>query len=156
MQATPDQTAAETDSRRAVMRLCAEAPAVELDAALNAVLPGRPLDEVRRAETGLVMLRGRMGGDGAPFNFGEATVTRAAVSIAGGPIGFAYHLGRDRRKARAAAALDAAWQDAACRAAVEAALAPVRERLVAERSRAAARTAATRVEFFTLVRGEDA
>ena len=35
-----------------------------------------------RAETGLVMLRGRIGGDGAPFNVGEATVTRAAVQLA--------------------------------------------------------------------------
>lgn len=155
MQPTPAQTAVDIESRRAMMRLCAEAAAVELDAALDAVLPGRPLDEIRRPETGLVMLRGRMGGDGAPFNLGEATVTRAAMSIAGGPIGFAYHLGRDRRKARAAAALDAAWQDASCRPEVEAALAPVRERLAAESHRDAARTAATRVEFFTLVRGED-
>ena len=49
--------------------------------ALRAV--AEPVDyvELRAAETGLVMLRGRIGGDGDPFNLGEATVTRAAVQI---------------------------------------------------------------------------
>src|SRR5205814_1750278 len=75
-----------------------------------------------------VMLRGRMGGDGRAFNLGEATVTRAAVVLADGRTGFAYQLGRDRIKARAAAIIDALWQGEE-RAAVENALAPVRARL---------------------------
>jgi alpha-D-ribose 1-methylphosphonate 5-triphosphate synthase subunit PhnG len=101
------------------------------------------------------MLRGRMGGDGAPFNLGEASVTRAAVELEGGPVGFAYHLGRDAGKARAAATLDALWQDEARRADVETALRPVRERIEAERATRARQVAATRVDFFTLVRGDD-
>ena len=52
--------------------------------------------ELRAAESGLVMVRGRIGGDGAPFNLGEATVTRATVRLASGEVGFAYVLGRDR------------------------------------------------------------
>ena len=44
------------------------------------------------------MLRGRIGGDGAPFNLGEASVTRAAVQIASGEVGIAYILGRDEKK----------------------------------------------------------
>ncbi|MEP6280903.1 MAG: phosphonate C-P lyase system protein PhnG, partial [Nitratireductor sp.] len=62
---------------------------------------------VRGPETGLVMLRGRMGGGGAAFNLGEATVTRATVRLATGEVGHAYALGRDRDKVRIAATVDA-------------------------------------------------
>ena len=82
---------------------------------------------MRGPETGLVMLRGRIGGGGAPFNFGEATVTRATVRLPGGAIGHSYALGRDKEKARLAAIADALWQDPAERADVEAkVLAPLR------------------------------
>ena len=85
--------------------------------------------ELRPVETGLVMLQGRIGGDGAPFNFGEATVTRAAVRIASGEIGFSYVLGRDHDKARLAALCDALWQSATTRDALEReVLAPIRAR----------------------------
>ncbi|HEY9211352.1 MAG TPA: phosphonate C-P lyase system protein PhnG, partial [Ancylobacter sp.] len=73
----------------------------------------------------------------------------------GGATGFAYRLGRQANAARAAAMIDALWQDEARRPAVEAALAPVRERLAFEAGQVRAETAATKVEFFTLVRGED-
>ena len=56
------------------------------------------------------MVRGRIGGDGAPFNVGEATVTRAAVRLASGEIGFGYVLGRDHEKARLIALCDALLQ----------------------------------------------
>jgi alpha-D-ribose 1-methylphosphonate 5-triphosphate synthase subunit PhnG len=112
--------------------------------------------ELRPVETGLVMLQGRIGGDGAPFNFGEATVTRAAIRIASGEIGFAYVLGRDRDKARLAALCDALWQNEATRERMEReVLTPIRQRLADERTRRREQTAASRVDFFTLVRGED-
>ncbi len=66
-------------------------------------------------------------------------------------------LGRDIEKARAAALLDALWQQEEARPAVERdVLEPVARRLAAERGRTQAQTAATRVDFFTLVRGEPA
>jgi alpha-D-ribose 1-methylphosphonate 5-triphosphate synthase subunit PhnG len=102
------------------------------------------------------MLRGRIGGDGAPFNLGEATVTRAAIQIASGEVGIAYILGRDPQKARLSAVCDALWQSKRYRDAVERrVLAPIRTRVDAERGRRRGETAATRVDFFTLVRGED-
>jgi alpha-D-ribose 1-methylphosphonate 5-triphosphate synthase subunit PhnG len=103
------------------------------------------------------MLRGRIGGDGAPFNLGEATVTRAVVELPTGERGFAHILGRDAEKARLAAIADALWQREPARAEIEAAiLAPIEARLAAETAKMRAETAATRVDFFTLVRGEDA
>lgn len=144
-----------TASRQAVMALCADAARDELEGALETVGYDGGVDDLRRPEAGLVMVRGRMGGDGAPFNLGEATVTRGAVRLASGETGFAYHLGRDVAKARAAATLDALWQTRAHRAAVEAALRAIETRLDRERTVRAQKTAATRVNFFTLVRGED-
>ena len=102
------------------------------------------------------MLRGRIGGDGAPFNLGEATVSRAAVRLATGEIGFGYVLGRDRQKARMIALCDALVQiGCICRrGGSKGAGAAARGACVAERSRKARETAATRVDFYTLVRGE--
>ncbi|WP_375459523.1 phosphonate C-P lyase system protein PhnG [uncultured Enterovirga sp.] len=147
----------DTAPRQAVMALCAEATRAELDAALLSLGPLPPIRDLRPVENGSVMLRGRAGGDGAVFNLGEATVSRAAVSLVdGSPVqGFAYHLGRDLEKTRQAATLDALWQLPARRGAVEAALAPVRNRILANDARAERRAAATRVNFFTLARGED-
>jgi alpha-D-ribose 1-methylphosphonate 5-triphosphate synthase subunit PhnG len=145
-----------TAARRGAMAVLAQAHAEEIEHGLRAVLDPVDYVELRSPETGLVMLRGRIGGDGAPFNLGEASVTRAAVQIASGEVGIAYILGRDQKKARLSAVCDALWQSKTYRDAVERrVLAPIRRRLDAERDRARAQTAATRVDFFTLVRGED-
>jgi alpha-D-ribose 1-methylphosphonate 5-triphosphate synthase subunit PhnG len=142
--------------RRAAMAVLAQAQAHEIAARLAAVGPAPTHDEVRPAETGLVMVRGRIGGDGVPFNLGEATVTRCAVQLATGEIGFGYVLGRDLDKARLAALADALWQSPAHRAAVERnLLAPLRARQQEQLARTREETAATKVDFFTLVRGDN-
>jgi len=142
--------------RRRAMAVLAQARADEIAAGLAQVGALSDFTELRPAETGLVMLRGRIGGDGAPFNAGEATVTRAAVQIASGEKGFSYVLGRDMRKARLAALCDALWQSETHRPAIEQhVLAPLRAAQDERRALQRAQTAATRVDFFTLVRGED-
>jgi alpha-D-ribose 1-methylphosphonate 5-triphosphate synthase subunit PhnG len=101
------------------------------------------------------MVRGRIGGDGAPFNLGEATVSRAAVRLATGEVGFGYTLGRDAAKARMIALCDALAQSSEFAELVEAkVLAPLRAAMISMRNRKSAETAATRVDFYTLVRGE--
>ncbi len=109
---------------------------------------------VRGPETGLVMVRGRAGGGGNPFNLGEATVTRATVRLETGEVGHAWCLGRDNDKAFAAACFDALFQRDS--AAVEQhVLAPLRaEQADADKVRAE-EAASTKVDFFTMVRGED-
>ena len=112
-------------------------------------------EDVREAENGLVMVRGRIGGDGAPFNLGEATVSRAVVRLASGEVGFGYTLGREREKARLIALCDALVQSDGFVDAVEATvIAPLRAALSHRRSRKAAQTASTKVDFYTMVRGE--
>ncbi|TIS96342.1 MAG: phosphonate C-P lyase system protein PhnG [Mesorhizobium sp.] len=111
---------------------------------------------LRGPETGLVTVRGRIGGGGAPFNVGEATVTRATVRLASGQVGHYYALGRDKQKAKLAAIADALWQDPALRREVETKLiAPLQAALASARERRRAETTATKVDFFTMVRGED-
>jgi alpha-D-ribose 1-methylphosphonate 5-triphosphate synthase subunit PhnG len=140
--------------RQAAMALCAEAGLSELEAALAALGPVVAATDLRKPELGLVMARGRIGGEGRAFNCGEVTVARAAVRLPTGETGFAYHLGRDLKKARLGAVIDALMQSPRAEA-VERALEPISRRLAEERSREERETAATRVNFFTLVRGED-
>ncbi|QOZ12536.1 phosphonate C-P lyase system protein PhnG [Bradyrhizobium sp. CCBAU 51765] len=144
--------------RRAAMAVLAQAEAGEIAArlrnlALDSALPAH--QDLRAPENGLVMLRGRIGGDGAPFNLGEATVSRAAVRLASGEVGFGYTLGRDGDKARLIALCDALVQSRDYGGAVErGVIAPLREQLMIRRKQAAAETAATKVDFYTMVRGE--
>jgi alpha-D-ribose 1-methylphosphonate 5-triphosphate synthase subunit PhnG len=143
-------------SRRQALAVLAEGNRQQL-ASLVAGIGSLPLHrDVRAPESGLVMVRGRISGDGPPFNIGEATVTRAAVQLETGEIGFGYVLGRDGEQARLIALCDALLQSEPFRAKVEAdVLEPLRARTAEARRSTAEQTAATRVEFFTLVRGED-
>src|SRR5260370_8184810 len=98
--------------RRAAMAVLAHSDAAGIASRLEAIAV--PVYEnLREPENGIVMVRGRIGGDGAPFNLGEATVSRAAIRLASGVVGFGYTLGRDRQNARMIALSDALLQSAA-------------------------------------------
>jgi alpha-D-ribose 1-methylphosphonate 5-triphosphate synthase subunit PhnG len=140
--------------RKAAMTVLAHSGAAEIARCLAAI-SAPAYESLREPENGLVMVRGRIGGDGAPFNLGEATVSRAAVRLSTGEVGFGYTLGRDRQKARMIALCDALVQsDEFADAVEENVLAPLRAAMISVRNRKAAETAATRVDFYTLVRGE--
>ena len=140
--------------RKAAMAVLAHSATADIADRLDAIaVPAH--ENLREPENGLVMVRGRIGGDGAPFNLGEATISRAAVRLASGEVGFGYTLGRDRQKARLIALCDALIQTPDHAGAIETqVLAPLRATVISERNRRAAETAATRVDFYTLVRGE--
>ncbi len=146
----------EDAARKAAMAAFASASGEQLrHLASNAGL-ALEAEVLRGPETGLVTVRGRIGGAGAVFNTGEATVTRATVRIASGQIGHAFALGRDKEKVRLAAILDAYWCSDRTREAVEArVVAPLAELSAKTDARRHAETAATKVDFFTMVRGED-
>lgn len=124
---------------------------------LAALLPDLPDHETLRApEIGAVMVRGRIGGTGAPFNLGEMTVTRCSVRLACGTVGQAWVQGRDKGHARRAAVADALLQTGAAPRLTAAVLEPLQAEAATVRAVRAARAATTKVEFFTMVRGEDA
>ena len=148
--------ACDTGARRRWMSVLALARPEDLEAAWSALADRPAYRMVRRPEIGLVMVRGRAGGTGARFNLGEMTVVRCTVELPSGAVGHAYVGGRSLRHAELAAVFDGLPQDPASRPALEVRLvAPLeaaqRERRIATQ----ARSAPTRVEFFTLVRGED-
>jgi len=139
-------------SRRHWMAVLAKARAAEVEQAWER-LPEKPdFTFLRRPESGLVMVRGRIGGTGAPFNLGEATATRCVVELAGGgEPGFAYILGRDPRHATLAAIFDALLQRRGEGPAADA-IADLARAQQARRRETAGKIAASRVEFFTMVR----
>ncbi len=135
----------------------------DLEAALNRAMEGLPFpafDWLRPPETGLAMVRGRVGGTGDAFNLGEATVTRATLRLRDMPqdsttVGVSCHLGRDRRRAELAAIADALLQTPQHHARLQAQLiAPLAAQLEAKRTQRQQDAASTRVEFFTMVRGD--
>lgn len=139
------------ETRRDWMSVLAKAP----PARLAALVPDLPAHDLLRApEIGAVMLEGRIGGTGARFNLGEMTVTRCSVQI-GAAVGHAYVQGRDKDHARRAAVLDALMQGTDATRLRETVLSPLRAEATAARATRAEKAAATRVEFFTMMRGED-
>ncbi|MCI1002410.1 MULTISPECIES: phosphonate C-P lyase system protein PhnG [Brucella/Ochrobactrum group] len=143
-------------ARQASMATLAQASGEELKAFWQNWSDKPDFEILRGPETGLVMLRGRIGGGGAPFNVGEATVTRATVRLTDGSVGHSYALGRDQEKARLAALFDALWTDEARREAVERQVLDVlRNRLEQADTKLRSEAAATKVDFFTMVRGDN-
>lgn len=150
------QTVATAAERRRWMGVLARAAREELEAAW-ARLPEKPAYEhLRGPETGLVMVRGRVGGTGKPFNLGEMTVTRCTLRLAGGATGHAHVAGRDRRRAELAAVFDALMQLPGEGARMAAAvISELAEAQVQRRALMLRKAAATRVEFFTMARGDN-
>jgi alpha-D-ribose 1-methylphosphonate 5-triphosphate synthase subunit PhnG len=148
------QVAADTSSqaRRAWIALLARAPLEILEAGFK-FLPAPAYSWLRAPETGLYMVRGRVGGSGNRFNLGEVTVTRCVVRLSEGVCGIGYVLGRSNRHAELMALADALLQSQShCAAVRRILLAPIEQHLAEIRRRVARKAEATRVEFLTLAR----
>lgn len=143
------------EPRKRWLAVLARAGRPELEQAAAALGELPPLEHVRPSEPGMVMLRGRVGGTGDAFNLGEATVTRCALRVGSGALGVGYALGRDKRKAELVALFDALLQDPARQEKIQREVVDMLARQQAAQRDAAGRSAAaSKVEFFTMVRGE--
>jgi len=149
----PNQS--QTDARKAWMGLLAKSEPARL-AQLYGALGDTPVHSwLRQPEIGGVMMRGRMGGTGAPFNLGEMTVTRCALQLESGEVGHAYVQGRDKAHAERAALVDAMMQTARAEDVEANVLHPLAQEARQHQTARAEKAAATKVDFFTMVRGED-
>lgn len=138
------------------MSVLATAAPGDLEQAWERLETQPPYTYVRKPEVGLVMVRGRAGGTGLRFNLGELPVARCSVRLDDGTVGHAYVGGRSLRHAEIAAVFDALLQSGERGPGLAAeVVAPLGDRREARRRAAVARSAPTRVEFFTLVRGEE-
>ena len=140
--------------RKRWMSACARSPLGDLKNMIEEIDTGITFDVLRTAEAGLVMVRGRAGGTGQLFNMGEMTVTRCSVRSGDGVVGHGYVAGRSQSHAEIAARMDVLFQ-----AMDQTRATPLVEKLehdIATRQRERQqKSAPTRVEFFTMVRGED-
>jgi alpha-D-ribose 1-methylphosphonate 5-triphosphate synthase subunit PhnG len=139
--------------RREWLAVLANAPRDALARHAEAVA-GCAFETLREPETGLAMLRGRIGNHGDRFNLGEATMTRCVVRHCGlqGRVsaGVGYVLGRDHERAVWIARLDALLQGERHTDLMRDVIAPLRALVDARRAEESARTAESRVRFFTL------
>jgi len=145
----------EPTARKAWMGVLAKAPAGQVAALLDEAMARPTFTWLRMPEIGSAMVRGRAGGTGAPFNLGEMTVTRCALTLATGEVGHAYIQGRRKLDAEAAALVDALMQTDAAQRVRAAVLDPIKTELAQAKALRAQKAAATKVDFFTMVRGED-
>lgn len=145
----------ETNQRQEYLGLMARAVQGKLSALLGEIDSQASFEFLRKPEIGSVMVRGRAGGTGAPFNLGEMTVTRCSIKLAGGQVGHAYVQGRRKEDAQSAALVDALMQTNQSAQIEAKVLEPLRELEVAAKKERAQKAAATKVDFFTMARGED-
>ncbi|MBC7004783.1 phosphonate C-P lyase system protein PhnG [Photobacterium sp. BZF1] len=111
---------------------------------------------IRPAEIGLAQVRARMGSTGRQFNIGDVTITRAAVQLASGEMGYSYLQGRNKQHAELAAVLDGLLQTDQYHEAIFAQIVtPLAADKQAEREQRQQEVASSKVDFFTMVRGED-
>ena len=156
MEARQENPEIQKPERKRVVDLLARAELDDLTRVWDDLAPQPEMQMLRGPEIGLVMVRGRIGGGGAPFHLGEATVSRATVRLDNGLVGHGHVLGANLKRAKLAAVFDALWQDPAHRPLIEAQLLqPVAARIAEEKRKKSEEVAATRVDFFTMVRGED-
>lgn len=141
--------------RQAWLGLLARADALALDALWQSTGMAPAYDVLRAPEVGTSLVRGRAGATGAPFNLGEVTVTRCSVRVETGAVGHGYVQGRSKDKALQAALIDALMQGADAASLEAAVLKPLRDAEAAARQARTQKAAATKVDFFTLMRGED-
>ena len=139
--------------RQRWLSLLAKAPAQRLESLWRGIGRVPAYSLLRRPEIGLVMVKGRISGSGDPFCAGEMTVTRAAVRLESGEIGFGYVGGRHPRQAEIVAAIDALGQCAGWQQRLDdEVVAPLACEAEARRQLVQSRAAATRVDFFTVAR----
>ncbi|HEV8033703.1 phosphonate C-P lyase system protein PhnG [Yoonia sp.] len=148
-------TLQENNPRKAWMSLLAKAPEGRAAILLDGAIARPAFTWLRAPEIGSTMVRARAGATGAPFNLGEMTVTRCALTLDTGEVGHAYIQGRRKEDAETAALIDALMQTAMSQTLRTSVLEPLETEMTTAKVARAAKAAATKVDFFTMVRGED-
>lgn len=145
-----------TQQRQHWMSVLAHAPTAELLRLSDATVKEFSFEIIRAPEIGLAQVRARMGNTGEQFNLGDMTLTRCVVRSSLNTVGYGYIGGRNKAHAQRAAELDALLQDPQLgEVLMERVISPMEAIESKERAKRQQQVDATRVEFFTLVRGED-
>ena len=111
-------------------------------------------DWLRTPEIGSIMAQGRMGVTGDKFNIGEVTITRCSLKLNCGTIGHSYVQGRSKKKAEISALCDALMQTKMSKEINKNIIIPLGKIKKDNKDKILSKAEATKVDFFTLVRGE--
>lgn len=109
---------------------------------------------LRTPEIGSIMAQGRMGVTGDKFNIGEVTITRCSLKLNCGTIGHSYVQGRSKKKAEISALCDALMQTEMSNEINKSIIIPLEKIKNNNKDKILSKAEATKVDFFTLVRGE--
>ena len=109
---------------------------------------------LRTPEIGSIMAQGRMGVTGDKFNIGEVTITRCSLKLNCGTIGHSYVQGRSKKKAEISALCDALMQTEMSNEINKSIIIPLEKIKKNNKDKILSKAEATKVDFFTLVRGE--
>ena len=141
-------------ARQTWMAILAKSSPVDLEQQVKTLGKIPKYTFLRNSEIGLAMVRGRAGGTGEAFNLGEMTVTRCVIKMKDIK-GFGYVGGRSKRHAELAAVCDGLLQQNKWRDRVqELVIQPLQTKLIEQQRKLQNQTEATKVEFFTMLRGE--
>ncbi|MBW1252718.1 phosphonate C-P lyase system protein PhnG [Pantoea allii] len=143
-------------ARQHWLSVLAHSSAAELDAHWQPLNLKPEFTLIRPAEIGLTRLQARMGATGKRFVVGDATVTRAVVRLNDGTLGYSYLLGRDKAHAERCALMDALLQQTETGELLqEKIITPLAASREEQRQLRAREIASSKVDFFTLVRGDN-
>ena len=109
---------------------------------------------LRTPEIGSIMAQGRMGVTGDKFNIGEVTITRCSLKLNCGTVGHSYVQGRSKKKAEISALCDALMQTEMSNEINKSIIIPLEKIKKNNKDKILSKAEATKVDFFTLVRGE--
>ena len=140
--------------RQAWMKILAKSSVINIERQVQTLGKLPEYSFLRSPEIGLTMVRGRAGGTGEVFNLGEMTITRCVVKILNAT-GFGYVKGRSKRHAELAAVCDGLLQQDEWSFRVQnKVIKPLQTIIQQKQEKQKRQTEATKVEFFTMLRGE--
>ena len=140
--------------RQAWMEILAKSSVTDIEQQMKTLGKLPSYSFLRQPEIGLTMVRGRAGGTGEVFNLGEMTITRCVIKILN-TTGFGYVGGRSKRHAELAAVCDGLLQQEKWQKIVNTqVIQPLATIIQQKKDKQQRQTEATKVEFFTMLRGE--
>ncbi|MFH2093346.1 MAG: phosphonate C-P lyase system protein PhnG [Pseudomonadota bacterium] len=148
-------TKTQTINREDWIGLLGSADPADLESALEKLNHSIEFTHIVKPETGMLMVQAKADGSNSRFNLGEITVSKCILEINGQYMGAGWTMGSNLRHAELAALFDGLFQDPLLQETLNQTLIPLlKDKQLAKDERRLKDAADTKVEFFTLKRGE--
>ncbi|MFH2058198.1 MAG: phosphonate C-P lyase system protein PhnG [Pseudomonadota bacterium] len=145
----------EVINRKDWIGLLGSADPADLESALEKLNPTLEYTHIVKPETGMLMVQAKADGSNGRFNLGEITISKCILQINGQYMGAGWTMGSNLRHAELAALFDGLFQDPVFQKTLDNTLIPLlKEKQQALNDCRLKDAADTKVEFFTLKRGE--